>query len=474
MISWAGDHHDFAVKVSKETLELKNLAFPDYIADMALNTQPYDHIAILLTARMCKIHVTIFQNDYWVNSYRSPEYSRSKLVLVYRGKGRYDMLRQRKDLHPKYFQPDAYFEPDDTDLWHAHLKRIAEEEAAAKAKGPKFKFGTGKPKPKPKSAPKVKQPGKARAVPTPDVPVSTVTTRNKAKKALAAAKSQSRRSTATSRKAGSESLPMGPTAKATKPHAAKPIILPNVKLPKRVPSVRKPKSSAAAVATKKSIKTAKGKIAVRKYHLRKPKPKVLCLKCPRPKCKQKFPSHKDLNTHLRQYHPTFHYTCKYCNRKYQTYNGWYKHEAQHRPSKWVCEFCGKELQFQKQLSTHRKTHTGKNLYPCTHCGKTYTTNLLMKRHAVEHTGSTFQCDQCAYSGKTPGALHQHQKGEHGPGWIALCGWPFKWPSKRNRHQRHCQQCKAKKVDAERARLDFRKAAMEDDADNRKGKPGKKK
>lgn len=464
-----GEHRAFAESVASKILEKKRLTFANYLMDMALNTTPFDEIALLCCARMFKVHFTIINNKWWFTTRRGYSTEESTVTLAFRGQLRFDILLKRDALKSRYKEPDAYFEPDADDLYRIQQERILQEEEAAKAKGPKMKIGRGKPK------------GHARKqhVPAPSTSgyVTGVRTRSKgledtAPQTPVAVKP---RTSQTSKRAGSLSLPESQPKrrKVSGKSQGKADPLLHVAdepqaMPRRSNRRKQPKQSAVSVA-----KTNDGAIQVKQYAIRKTSKKELKLKCPRPKCKQRFPSQKQLNNHLRKFHPKFTYKCKYCPRTFFTYNGHYKHEKDHLPSRWVCDFCGKEVQFRHQWTIHRRKHTGRQKYPCTHCSRTFTTNTLMKRHAVKHTEEQFKCQQCSFSADTPGAIYQHTRGKHGSGWVSHCGVRFAWPAKRVRHQKKCQQCKEKERANRQAEILQRSSAMLDQEERRKGKKPRK-
>lgn len=98
----------------------------------------------------------------------------------------------------------------------------------------------------------------------------------------------------------------------------------------------------------------------------------------------------------------------------------------------------------------------------------------MLRHAVSHQDMQFTCDKCpSFGTNTPGGLHQHMKGAHGPGWDAKCGENFQWPSQRRRHEKHCKKCEAAYLHEERQEILHRAKAINDDPKKKKDKHPKK-
>ena len=69
-----------------------------------------------------------------------------------------------------------------------------------------------------------------------------------------------------------------------------------------------------------------GTLQLRSVGLKCTKKKKKSIKCAL--CKKfLFLLQKDMNIHLKNHHPDFHFKCSYCPEDYKTYNGWYKHEC---------------------------------------------------------------------------------------------------------------------------------------------------
>ena len=49
----------------------------------------------------------------------------------------------------------------------------------------------------------------------------------------------------------------------------------------------------------------------------------------------------------------------------------------------------------RELSTHRRTHSGEGTHACTQCGKEFGTRQLLKKHWMWHTGQrSHVCPHC--------------------------------------------------------------------------------
>ena len=151
---------------------------------------------------------------------------------------------------------------------------------------------------------------------------------------------------------------------------------------------------------------------------------------------------------MRQKHSDQKFVCFHCQAIFTTTNGFYKHKRSHFNLPYACSHCTKRFQFPKQLTNHMVTPTRRRdqLYKCLHCDRIFIQNKTMLVHAKTHNDQ-FKCQKpyCSTPEKiynSKGNLAQHERGEHGPGWLAECAQHFKWKSLYYRHIRKCKDCKA--------------------------------
>ena len=164
------------------------------------------------------------------------------------------------------------------------------------------------------------------------------------------------------------------------------------------------------------------------------------------------------NTHVKETHPDEKLACFHCDKKFELPTSLYKHERSHYNLKYGCSECEKRFQFPYQAKSHMKIHSKKSLFPCLHCTRQFTTNANMLVHAKTHN-EVFKCTQenCPTPDKifnSKGNLDQHIRGQHGPGWQALCGFSCKWKSKYNRHLEHCEECPKLRAEVKKKRYHF--------------------
>ena len=190
------------------------------------------------------------------------------------------------------------------------------------------------------------------------------------------------------------------------------------------------------------IQTNSGQLAVQTVSLKKQVPRTRRHICHL--CGYDFEMQSNFTKHMKEKHPNDLFQCEYCDKTMESSNGLFKHQRSHLYLKHVCEVCDRRFQFPGQKSRHMKIHTQKDLFPCLHCPKKYTTNSGMLEHAKSHTTS-LQCELCPKTTEkcynTKYSLAQHTKGMHGGGWTAPCNHNFKWKSRYSRHLSTCEECK---------------------------------
>ena len=194
----------------------------------------------------------------------------------------------------------------------------------------------------------------------------------------------------------------------------------------------------------KTIQTEGGALGISFYGIRKKKKVMKSVKCP--VCTEDFRSTSQHNKHMKKKHPNFMYHCSECEREFHTFNACYKHTQKHYKLKYGCDSCEQRFQFPYQLKYHLRVHRENEKVQCTWkgCFKKFTCNKNMFQHLQAHTDETFECKECEpmCTFQTKTYLRQHQKGFHGPGFIALCGKSYRWPNKRKAHQEECLKCDA--------------------------------
>ena len=74
----------------------------------------------------------------------------------------------------------------------------------------------------------------------------------------------------------------------------------------------------------------------------------------------------------------------------------------------TCDLCGYSTSLARNLSAHKKIHTGEKPFQCGSCDYSCTSARNLKNHSYTHTGEKlFQCGSCDYSCTTSGGLKTH-------------------------------------------------------------------
>ncbi|XP_078615109.1 uncharacterized protein LOC144884094 [Branchiostoma floridae x Branchiostoma japonicum] len=86
------------------------------------------------------------------------------------------------------------------------------------------------------------------------------------------------------------------------------------------------------------------------------------------------------------------------------------------PKPFPCTQCGRNFSTKQGLERHIRTHSGEKPYKCSHCGKQFTTSTNMRRHERLHTGDRpHVCPECDHAFIQKGDLKKHMVSQHGKG-----------------------------------------------------------
>ncbi|XP_063325694.1 zinc finger and SCAN domain-containing protein 2-like [Pelmatolapia mariae] len=151
-------------------------------------------------------------------------------------------------------------------------------------------------------------------------------------------------------------------------------------------------------------------------------------------CGKTLNSESELTTH-RRVHTGFKSCCCCwtCRTKFCQY--WKLHTGK---KSHPCSTCGKELISKSALEAHIRTHTGEKPYSCGTCGKRFSQKSALKIHTRTHTGEKpYSCSTCKKTFGRKSTLRSHIRTHTGekPYSCSTCGKKFNCSSHLKRHIR---------------------------------------
>ncbi len=105
------------------------------------------------------------------------------------------------------------------------------------------------------------------------------------------------------------------------------------------------------------------------------------------------------------------YQCDQCDRSFAYKRNLTVHKKTHSGEKpHQCDQCYKTFAQKGNLTVHKRIHTGEKLYQCNQCNKNFTDQSNLKRHQKTHTGEKpYKCNQCDKAFSQKGGLTRHQR-----------------------------------------------------------------
>ena len=99
---WNMRNLPFVNKVGWYILQKKKLDLMDYIHTMAIATTPLDEIALVLIARMYKVHIAFLMSEKYLTTHRNHDISKCKIVLAFRGQLTFNDTKKRPKTPPQH------------------------------------------------------------------------------------------------------------------------------------------------------------------------------------------------------------------------------------------------------------------------------------------------------------------------------------------------------------------------------------
>ncbi|RVE52098.1 hypothetical protein evm_003171 [Chilo suppressalis] len=113
-------------------------------------------------------------------------------------------------------------------------------------------------------------------------------------------------------------------------------------------------------------------------------------------------------------------TCQHCGKHFESQSACMKHHHAEHPRKpfyspkdrVICEICGTSLA-PSSVPAHLNQHTRRKMYTCDTCGRSFTTNNMLRNHIVTHTGErNHACNICGKRFAQSGSLSLHHRTVH--------------------------------------------------------------
>ena len=158
--------------------------------------------------------------------------------------------------------------------------------------------------------------------------------------------------------------------------------------------------------TPKSNKTFKFKMRV---HGVKCRQCTYNFTCKIPKCRRKFTTTRDWNSHHRIQHGN-KLKCNICGKKYPSPSSYRDHQYAHWESEFKCRQCNWNFPFLSGINNHWWAHLMQKLFKCFSggCKSSFKHPQDLHRHIGKHLGKKFVCDTCGHTTYQSHLLEHHQ------------------------------------------------------------------
>ena len=132
-------------------------------------------------------------------------------------------------------------------------------------------------------------------------------------------------------------------------------------------------------------------------------------RCKMPRCRRKFTTTQDWNSHHRVQHGT-KFKCNICSKSYPSPSSYRDHQYTHRDSQFKCQQCNRNFPFLSVIKNHRRAHLTQKLFKCFSggCKSSFKHPQDLHRHIGKHLGKKFVCDTCGHSTYQSRLLERHQ------------------------------------------------------------------
>ncbi|KAJ8922312.1 hypothetical protein NQ315_004254 [Exocentrus adspersus] len=157
-------------------------------------------------------------------------------------------------------------------------------------------------------------------------------------------------------------------------------------------------------------------------------------------CDKTFLQEKYLRQHVIRIHRDGgqKYMCDFCGKNLNSKGSLKNHIYIHKGVRPVeCKECGKNFVLKTTLKLHMRTHTGERPYSCKVCGKSFTQRGPLHTHLLYHTGERpHKCEICSMGFVTKTLLVSHNKKHH----DVMCTKKQGSKSRRSKSVHFCTVC----------------------------------
>ena len=131
--------------------------------------------------------------------------------------------------------------------------------------------------------------------------------------------------------------------------------------------------------------------------------------CKMPRCRRKFTTTWDWNSHHRVQHGT-KLKCNICGKKYPSPSSYRDHHYTHWDSQFKCQQCNQNFPFLSGINNHQQAHLMQKLFKCFSggCKSSFKHPQDLHRHIGKNLGKRFICDTCGHTTYQSHLLECHQ------------------------------------------------------------------
>lgn len=163
-------------------------------------------------------------------------------------------------------------------------------------------------------------------------------------------------------------------------------------------------------------------------------------------CGMRFISKEGLDCHYNRHSSEWKrpFKCKSCQKCFTHATNFRNHiiksQCQKRISK--CKICGKRFRLVQERDNHEQLHRGPTPFMCTNCNKWFANREILYHHQKYHLDARFICRFCGKNLEGRLALLRHESVSHAnrkPFPCAICGLKFSVFRERDAHEKEHQE-----------------------------------